>query len=466
MAAYILGLTSAESYDTHRPKSVRRKVFHMYPNGAAPLTGLLTLLKEESTDDPEYKWYEDRYEERKSISAVISTTVCFYKTVVISTATWTTADGDLTMAVATTGAATIYGVKVADATMFRARNVIRFKPYLAAAAYGEAIGVIVEGGVDETNNRIAFRCIKTTTAIDYDHANNTGISVDVIGSAYAEGSLDVSDDQTSYPVQFSNYTQIFRKPFKMTGTAARTALWYDKSGPYKEKSKKASLDHMTDIERTFIFGEKTLFTGNGNDEPERTMGGVLWYLREYEKVNSTYRGGSCLVATLPTDENKRIIDFGAYTTQVGYLTVRRLNDLYERWFRKTNDTVREKLLLCGNGFLNYVNQLYFGSAALNSNLPMTSTFGMDVQAHRTPFGTVYYKTHPLFTQNSVLNYSALGCDVHLAKYTYMEGRDTTLLKKREPNDADYRKDEWLTECGLELHFPEAHMFFTGITDYA
>ena len=47
----------------------------------------------------------------------------------------------------------------------------------------------------------------------------------------------------------------------------------------------------------------------------------------------------------------------------------------------------------------------------------------------------------------------------------MQGRDTELLKNRQNNDEDLRKDEWLTEAGLELRFPESHMYLQNVTSY-
>ena len=37
-----------------RPKNWRQKVLQLYPNGDAPLTAILSMMKNESTDDPEY----------------------------------------------------------------------------------------------------------------------------------------------------------------------------------------------------------------------------------------------------------------------------------------------------------------------------------------------------------------------------------------------------------------------------
>ena len=56
-------------------------------------------------------------------------------------------------------------------------------------------------------------------------------------------------------------------------------------------------------------------------------------------------------------------------------------------------------------------------------------------------------------------------EVRNLKYRYLTGRDTELLKERQPNNADYRQDEWLTECGIEIRFPESHMVLKGVNSY-
>ena len=93
------------------------------------------------------------------------------------------------------------------------------------------------------------------------------------------------------------------------------------------------------------------------------------------------------------------------------------------------------------------------------------TYGMDVVSHLTPFGTLHYKSHPLFSENLEWRFGAIILDVRNLKYRYLTGRDTELLKERQPNNADYRQDEWLTECGIEIRFPESHMVLKGVNSY-
>src|ERR1035437_3429473 len=118
----LLGLmTTGQLGTTYRPKNIRRKIFYMYPNGSAPLIGLLSMMKEEVTNDPEFKWYEKRMVEQRTTLGYISTTVMMYSLVDSTFLTWTTPIADFTVT-----AGVQYGIKVASTTQFRVGHVIRF----------------------------------------------------------------------------------------------------------------------------------------------------------------------------------------------------------------------------------------------------------------------------------------------------------------------------------------------------
>src|SRR5215831_14214797 len=65
----ILGLLNTESAGLDRLKNFRRSVFYNYPNGSAPLIALLSMLKEESTNDPEFQIFEKRLGEQRTVTA-------------------------------------------------------------------------------------------------------------------------------------------------------------------------------------------------------------------------------------------------------------------------------------------------------------------------------------------------------------------------------------------------------------
>jgi hypothetical protein len=458
----ILGLISSESFSTQRFKNVRRSVFYFYPNGAAPLMGLLSLMKEEVTNDPEFHWYEKRLQPQRTTTAAISGNVVFYSSVSSDFGTWTAAVGNFTPT-----AGTQYGVKVnanvnGGTTNFRVGHVIKYYAVDSVLGLVSLIGRVTY--VDSANNRLAFVAVQTAAnAVTYNSASGVGVEILIVGSAFAEGNVGSSYNTYNLPIEIYNYTQIFRTAFQITGTALKTSAKYDETGPYKDQAKEASVNHMIEMEKGFIFGQSLL--NNTGGTITRYTGGVIWFLQQWQAAYSQYRGGDGVsvgpaAVTLDTDDDCRII-----TNSNNYITEKLYDGYLERVFRVTNNKANEKLVLCGSGFLNVINQLYKSRAVLNGDLPLTETYGMNVVAHQTPFGKIYYKSHPLFSQNPILRYNALFLDVLNLRYRYMNGRDTELLTMRQPNNADYREDEWLTESGLELEFPESNMYLQNVLDY-
>jgi len=456
----ILGLANAESYSTERYKSVRRSVFYWYPQGAAPLMGLLSLLKDESCDDPEFGWWEKRHKLLGTTLANNASTIVIFTRDAGTGGTYTQASGNVSIAKSTTSANTWYGFKVTDASVFRVNHQFKAKVINSAAAEVEMQGIITE--VDTANNRITFWSL-TTLTFDYDAAN-AGKEILVIGNSAAEGQSNNSSGRNTIPTKLTNYTQIFRTPFEVTGTALKTSLMYDKEGPYNDLAKENSVNNMIEMEFAFLFGEKNIalvtVPGTSLTKYQRTTGGVLYWMGLWE-AGTSY--GETAVTAI-TDENARIINFDSYSSDANVLTDKRYDDLLQKAFRKCNNKANEKLVLCGDGFLGVVNRLYKSVGVLNNDgMLMEKDFGMNVVSHRTPWGWVHYKTHPLFSQNASMRYNALFMDVNNLKYTYLEGRDTELLTGRQDNSADTRIDEWLGECGLEFRMPESFMYLKNVS---
>jgi hypothetical protein len=492
----ILGLTSTETVSAQRWTNIRRRVFYQYPNGSAPLVGLLSMMKEEETNDPEFGWWEKRLKEQSSTAAYISTTVVMAKTVTVTAGT--TNDRTISVFTAATQdlqitAGTNYGVCVAADTLFRVGHVIKIGHLLmASGAYEDVKGVII--AIDRTNHYLAFTAMNTTVStINYDDTANLAAEVIVIGSSFAQGVTDQSTEVYYLPIYLSNFTQIFRTPFSFTGSALVTPVKFDDTGIYKDKAKSHSIDHMIEMEMAFIFGTKWRNATNAanattpdptqqwttNGLPQYSTGGILWFLQQWEAGGSgssaagtvasagagtaVYDGTAASTASdaaHDADDRSRIIRNGT-----GAMSQSKWDTYMERLFRQSNNLSNEKLCLCGSGFLKTMNQMWQQQATLVYNPPAGDTFGMEIVAYKSPFGTIYFKTHPLFSRNSTLRYNALFVDVHNMRYRPMSKRDTQLLKNRQPNDADYRKDEWFSEAGLELRMPESFMYMQNVQSY-
>jgi hypothetical protein len=82
----------------------------------------------------------------------------------------------------------------------------------------------------------------------------------------------------------------------------------------------------------------------------------------------------------------------------------------------------------------------------------------------TPFGTVDFYTHPLFSFESQWRYSMLLFDPANIEYRYVD--DTFFQKDDRMKDGtwvalDGINEGYLTECGLEVHHPTTMMFLSG-----
>jgi hypothetical protein len=444
----ILGIHSTESFSAERFTNIRQKVFYFYPNGAAPLTGLLSLMKQEELNDPEFTHYEKRLSEQRDTTASQGGAIGPFKNAADSASM-----GDPFNWVADT----VHTVYVASNSLFRVGHQVKIPVTTGGTALTDLLGIVTENPTVTGAGKLRVRALNTVNNVDNGAGGageNTAREVWIVGSAFQQGSLDVSQEVYNLPISLGNFAQIFRTPFSFTGTALKTSAKFDEAGPYKDKAKEHSVYHMIEMEKAFIFGKKHKFVSGGL--PTYTTNGILEYLKLWE-AGATY-GNSA--ATLDADDNKRII-----TNSAGTMNVKLYDSYMERLFRVTNNTANEKLCLCGSGFLSIINQMYANKTMLTSRQGDKTTFGMTVVQHDTPYGTIYYKSHPLFSQNPTLRFNALFLDVPNLMYRHVSGRDTELLKNRQPNDADYRKDEWLTECGLELRFPESHMYLQNVRDF-
>lgn len=442
----ILGLLDTEDLADSRFKSIRRQVFYFYPNGSSPLVGLLSLLQEEQTNDPEFSWFEKRLAKQTAKTEVNGTTSGFW---------YADSSGSLGAALGTSAAnkvaGTVYWIRVDENEPFRNNHILEIRDVTVTGGTATIFLKVLGNTESSGNDFVRVTPIKTLPAVTNAHTNNANLQVMVIGSAYQQGAVGSSESIYHLPKDPSNACQIFRNSVTMTGTALKTSVKYDESGAYEDKATEASIDHMREMEFAFLFGEysKTVV----DDLPQFTTRGVLSYLKDWE-AGTTYGNEG---ASTNADDEKRILDFSSETPDINDMM-----EFWERLFRVTNNVTDEKLVLCGNGYLLRLQELLNNQTQIQRGVRGETEFGMRYFTVEVPTGVLHYKTHPLFNHNPVLRNNAMHLDVLNLRYRFVEGRDTELLKNREPNDADFKRDEWLTESGLEMRFPESAMYHMNL----
>lgn len=452
--ALVSGLTTTEQLTTYMSEKSRRRVFYQFPNGAAPILGLLSMLETQAVDKTEFGWWEDRFVPLQTQTASIGSGEGPFSA--------SGSDTALTAAGFNLVAGTTYRLRVDSTEGFRVTNVIEIQDALSATSTKNRVTGIVSAIISAT--KLEFVADQSITGLENgDGSGGTTSAVDlyvtVIGTANAEAATSSGDGLTAHPVEITNYTQIFRTAFTFSRNALKMGLRFDSTGEYKTKAKKNSMYHMIDIEHAFVRGKKTRTTStdsNGISRPTHKTGGILYFLELWE-AGSTY---SNTAATADTDENKRI-----YENSSGVITNSIIEEMFRRLFAVCTNSSFDKLCLCGDQHLSVLQRYAKDQSVLQTDTKTTdATWGPTWVTFQTIYGKVHFKTHPLFRSYGWQK-NGLYLDMGCFKYTHINDSDTDLLANRQANDFDGRKDEWLTDAGLECQQPEANVFAKNFTSY-
>ncbi|MEM0461778.1 MAG: DUF5309 family protein [Candidatus Caldarchaeum sp.] len=393
----ILGIHDTETYDAVRFKSWRRAILLAFPNGSAPLTALLSLMKSEPVDDPEHHWFEkDMPTQSANLTAAYTNT-------------------------ATT-------ISVSD-NVFRPGHLIKN----LTSSVGEVMKVVSvsANGLTLTVERGNYG--PTAASVG---SNDTIV---VIGNANSEGSGAPQSIAYS-PRENYNYTQIFKTPFEVTGTALNTPVKWDPEGPWTERMREALNLHSIEMEKSTIWGVRAKYVNSSTGRIERTMGG--------------------LVSFIPASN---IIDANTLTP-ANTLKPSLWESYMEVVFRKCLNNRQEKLALCGSGFVRVFAATMQKSPGFTMNLmPKEDTFGMKLYEYVSPHGTLYFKTHPLFSQIPAWRHNCLIIDLPGLRFRPKRGRDTFRQKNIQANDEDVRRDQFFTEATLEVNHGDAFMLLKNFT---
>lgn len=408
-----LGMRATNDFtvEGQRPKNWREAILRLYPNGKAPLTALLALMKNEKTDDPEFNWF----------SKVLPTQA--------ATVTGVFSNEQLTTAVTTAQAlANVVYVKLAEAEakQFKPNHTIllRSDEDPDVDTVGIAEDVSLAGASSYLRVKLLEASKKPLSAANVKR-------VLIIGSAYAEGAL-IGQAIAYDPYKQHNYTQIFRNQLEITRTAEKTHL---RTGPAYQEAKREALElHSIEMEKAFLFGVPSENIGP-NGKPLRTTGGLIWSIKNH--------GGT--TGAFDADWMEDGQDW--------------LDEILMNIFRYGET---DKLAFVGDAALLAINRLARKNGQWTYT-PQTRAFGINIVDLVTPFGSLTLKTHPLFSHEPTNQHSMLIFEPKNLKYRYIT--DTTFFEDKKDhghNRYDARKEEYLTECGLEFHFPQGWAWLNGI----
>jgi len=367
-------------------KSFAAMITRLFPNGSAPLFALSSMLPSRTALQFEHGF--------------------FTKTMIFPSVT-------LNGAIAS-GATTAFVVQsTANITPGMLLMANSTREMVAVSSVDSATQITVVRGV----GTVAAGAIADTTVL-YE-----------VGNAQEEGSLRPSSQYIT-PARVTNYTQIFRNSWSLTGTLAATQVIAGDT-TVAENRQDCAMFHSTDIEQALFFGQKFLGTRNG--KPLHTMDGIYNIVATNAPTNITTLGATTNytqleaaldpmlnVTTDPKTSNERVMFVGGVARRV-------LNNI---------------------GRLNGTYQLQDGQ----------TSFGLQFTTFKTARGTFRMIEHPLFNSNAnwakmtvVLDMAAL----YLAYLRNTSNQEFNLSGTPVDNGIDAVGGTLTTELTMELTNPAA-----------
>lgn len=352
---------------------------------SAPLTQLTKKMQKSSVENPDFKWMDEE---------------ALTKSDAVNYSTGYTA-GDLSIVV---------------------DNYLRFRPGDVVKVIASGEQLLVTDSTTTANTLVVRRGWGTTSA--------TTIADDavllIVGNANPEGAEKRAakvQDQS----ERTNYTQIYRTPFGVTGTVDKSKLYGGKD--LKHQRMTQMIEHQKEMERSFWFGEPKADTSN-DTYPRRATGGADYWFSTNGKDAS------------------------------GAVTQLEFNEFLRVGFRYGG---RKKWLFSAPLITDAISYWAVGKLLVS---PKDKTFGIDVQQWLTPFGMINIVNSNLFTETTTYSGYAYLVDPSQPEYVHLADRDTKLKTNIQSNSADGEEDEYLTEAGLRFWNEKKGSVLYGVTSYS
>ena len=402
----IAGLRGTGDWGTdERPKNFREGILRYNPNGTAPIFALTAKAGKTTTDDPEFSWWnEGNTIVRLQVAGALGT-------------------GDTLVTVDSADpTSSTMAANYGDARNLKEGDVLLVEPATDAATFTNEL-VQVTGVLSATQFTVA-RGVGGTTAA----AIANDLFLLLIGSAYAEGT-GVPRSVSRNPIKFSNYIQIFKDTYELTGTADKTKTRTNNN--YSEDKKRKMWKHSADIEQSILFGRPYETTGD-NGKPLRFMGGLRSFI---PAANTTVFS----VAVTPSSFLDAIAPVFEFDTGAG----------------------DERIAFAGNQALINLSKIFSQEVVYNVN-DTVKAYGMDFTRFRMPNGSLMIKSHPLLSRNSLYRNSMFILDFDAIKYvTQKERPDGKVKDDVQADDEDVRRGFIQTDCSLRVDFGGLTLAYLG-----
>jgi hypothetical protein len=245
------------------------------------------------------------------------------------------------------------------------------------------------------------------------------------GNAFEESSIRPNALQIN-PVRITNYTQIFRNTWALSGSAQATQVIAGES-TIAENRQDCAAFHAADIEKALFFGTKSQGTRNG--QPFRTMDGLLNIISNLSYYPSSYSAVNVFTAA-------------------GTTSFTQLEAMLDPVFNQATDPKagNQRVLFVGGAARKVINNIGRVNATYMINNGENS-YGLQFDKFHIARGSFNMVEHPLFNSNADWSKQAVAVDLSTFRTAYLGGRKT---KKEEFNVSGQAVDNGIDAVGGTL----------------
>jgi hypothetical protein len=419
-----LGMRGTSTWSANEnPESWREAILYLYPNGKAPLTALLSKLKNVKENNTHFHWFM-----KKAVSGSGVATDVYSDELVTAYVSGAVKGSEVWV-----GITAAYAARLRTGVLVMIRQITR-------QAY-DTVGRVVS--VQRGSGTTSFIKIKLLEDDNGSLATATP-TVMMIGNSNPEGSGHPEAVQT-VPTEAEQYMQIWRNTLSLTRTALQTKL--RTPDQYAAAKRECLEDHSMAMEMSLYYSIMGYGVGI-NGQPERTTGGIRNLIKLYAPDNIV---DVARTATLSTSGDK--------WEQYGKTAMDAMIRQSFLW-----GASQEKLVLCGDGALAGIQQM----VEANAQYTITrgeAAYGIKISQLVTPFGTWNLLKAPLMTLETSETNNMLVLEPADMQFRYLQ--DTIFLPdvtmgKGGIAALDGKIEGYLTEGGLAIDFPEKFMVINNV----
>lgn len=402
----IAGLRGTGDWGTdERPKNFREGILFYQAAGTSPIFALTSKAGKKTVNDPEFSWWS---EGQMIIRLQVNGALAAGDTLV------TVDSADPTSSTP--------GANYGTATHLKAGDILLVEPTSDSATFNHEL-IEVDSVLSDTQFTVR-RGVGGTTAATI--ANDVWLLQ--LSSAYAEGT-GAPPSTARNPIKYTNYIQIFKDTYELSGTADKTATRTNNN--YSTDKKRKSFKHAADIEKAFLWGRAAETTGS-NGKPKRFMGGIRSFL-----------------------PSSNVTVFSSAVTPASFL------DALAPMFTTNTGAGDTRIVFCGGQAVIELSKIFANEVMFNAT-NVVKVYGMDFQEFTLPMGKVMLKIHPLMSQDALFKYGAFVVDFDALKYVTQSGRpDGTPKDDVQLEEEDVRRGLLHTDCSCMVDYGGLTMGYLG-----